>query len=101
MPGRPSASATAATTGTARSAETVRTPSTEWRRPTSVTAATSREIDGLAHVGDLQAERVRIAVDCDDAEAELLRPQDRAALVAPGADEEDRLHVARDGIRAT
>src|SRR5687767_12826823 len=40
IPGRPSASATAATTGTARSADTVRTPSTEWRRATSVTAST-------------------------------------------------------------
>ena len=60
-----------------------------------------REVDGLARVGDLQAEGVRIAVDCDDSEAELLRPQDRAALVAPGADEEDGLHVARDRILGT
>ena len=58
-----------------------------------------REVDGLADVRDLQPERVRVAVDGDDAEAELLGPQDRAALVAPGADEEDRLHVARDRIR--
>jgi hypothetical protein len=41
MPGRPSSSATAATTGTARSAETVRTPSTSTRRATSTTASTS------------------------------------------------------------
>jgi hypothetical protein len=58
------------------------------------------EVDRLARVSDLQAERVRVPVDRDDAQAELLRPQDRAALVAPGADEEDRLHVARDRIRA-
>ena len=58
-----------------------------------------REVDGLAGVGDLQARRIGVAVDRDGAEAELLRPQDRAALVAPGADEEDGLHVARDRIR--
>jgi hypothetical protein len=40
-----------------------------------------------------------VPVDRDDAMAELLRPEDRTALVAPGADEEDRLHVARDPIR--
>ncbi len=39
--GRPSASVTAATTGTARSADTVSAPSTPCRRATSVTAATS------------------------------------------------------------
>ena len=101
IPGSPSASATAATTGTARSAETVRTPSTPWRRATSVTACDVGEVDRLADVGHLQAGRIGVAVDGDDAEAELLRPQDRAALVAPGADEEDGLHVARDRIRVT
>ena len=39
--GSPSRSVTAATTGTARSAETVSAPSTAWRRATSVTASTS------------------------------------------------------------
>ena len=51
-----------------------------------------REVDGLADVGDLQPERVRIAVHRDDAKALLARLQDRATLVAPGADEEDGLH---------
>ena len=100
IPGSPSASATAATTGTARSAETVEdavdgVPSADLGDRGDV-----GEVDDLAHVGHLQAERVGVAVDRDDAEAELLRPQDRAALVAPGADEEDGLHVARDRIRA-
>ena len=60
-----------------------------------------REVDRLAHIGHLQAGRIGVAVDGDGTEAELLRPQDRAALVAPGADEEDGLHVARDRIRVT
>jgi hypothetical protein len=51
-----------------------------------------REIDGLGDVGDLEPERVGIAVDGDDANALLTRLQDRATLVAPGADEEDGLH---------
>ncbi len=54
-----------------------------------------REVDRLGDVGDLQPERVRIAVDRDDANSLLARLQDRAALVAPGADEEDGLHTAR------
>ena len=90
MPGRPSDSATAATTGTARSAETVEH---------AVDAVPPRdlgdrrdvgEVDRLGDVRLAQPERVGIAVDCDDAQPELLRPQDRPALVAAGADEEDR-----------
>ncbi len=50
------------------------------------------EVDSLADVGDLQPERVRIAVHRDDAKALPARLQDRATLVAPGADEEDGLH---------
>ena len=99
IPGSPSASATAATTGTARSAETVRTPSTPCRRATSVTAATSVKSTASPSSAAAEPGRVRVAVDRDDAEAELLRAQDRAALVAAGADEEDRAHVARDAIR--
>ena len=48
-----------------------------------------REVDHLRDVGLLQPERVRVAVDRRDAQSQLLRPQDRPALVAPGADEED------------
>ena len=96
-PGQPSASATAATTGTARSAETVRTPSTA-APPDLGHGRDVGEVDRLADVGSLQARGLRVAVDRDDAMAELLRPEDRTALVAPGADEEDGLHVARDAI---
>ena len=52
------------------------------------------EVDRLGDVGDLKPERVGVAVDGDDADALLARLQDRAALVAPGADEEDGLHCA-------
>ena len=93
-------SATAATTGTARSAETVSTPSTAWRRATSVTASTSVKSTASPTSAAVEPGRVRVAVDGDDAKAELLRTQDRATLVAPRADEEDRAHVARDAIRA-
>ena len=48
MPGNPSASATAATTGTARSADTVSTPSTECSRPTSLDRRDVGEVDHLA-----------------------------------------------------
>ena len=93
--GSPRRSVTAATTGTARSAETVSAPSTAWRRATSVDRVDVGEVDRLGDVGDLQPERVGVAVDRDDADALLARLQDRAALVAPGADEEDGLHGAR------
>jgi len=39
----------------------------------------------------LETERVRIPVDGDDAEAELLRAADRPPLVPARADEEDGL----------
>ena len=52
------------------------------------------EVDRLGDVGDLQPERVGVAVDGDDANALVARLQDRAPLVAPGADEEDGLHTA-------
>ena len=90
--GSPRRSVTSATTGTARSAETVSAPSTAWRRATSVTASTSVK-STASRVGDLQPERLGVAVDCDDAEALLPRLHDRAPLVAPGADEEDGLHA--------
>ena len=50
------------------------------------------EVDRLATSADGQAERLGIAIDGDDPEAELSRPQDRTALVPARADEEDRLH---------
>ena len=96
FPADPSASATAATTGTALSAETVSTPSTPWRRATSVTPVDIREVDGLARVRRGEPGRVGVPVDGHDAEAELLRAQDGAALMAPRAHEENRLHVGRD-----
>ena len=57
------------------------------------------EVHRFAFVRHREPGRLRIAVDRDDAEAELLRAQDRTTLVAACADEEDRAHVARDGIR--
>jgi hypothetical protein len=53
------------------------------------------EVDDLADVGGLEAERGAIPVDGDDAEPELLCPPDRAALVAARADEEDGLSAHR------
>ena len=50
------------------------------------------EVDGLTDVGSLEAERVGVPVDRDDTDALFARLQDRAALVAPGADEKDGLH---------
>ena len=51
-------------------------------------STTSRDV-GLGEPG-----RVGVAVDGDDAQPELLRAQDRAPLVPPGADEENGLHGA-------
>jgi hypothetical protein len=48
------------------------------------------EIDHLWHVGLGEPERVGVPVDGDDAQPELARALDRAALVPAGADEEDR-----------
>ena len=92
--GSPRRSVTAATTGTARSAETVSAPSTRVATRDLGHRVDVGEVDGLGDVGDLQPERVGVAVDRDDADALLARLQDRAALVAPGADEEDGLHCA-------
>ena len=63
IPGRPSASATAATTGTARSAETVRTPSTAWRRPASIAAATSAKSTTSATSASCRPGALCVAVD--------------------------------------
>ena len=52
------------------------------------------EVDRLRDVGLLQPERVGVAVDADDAQAELARALDRAALVPSRADEEHRAHGA-------
>ena len=54
------------------------------------TAATSEKSTTSATSAACEAERVRVAVDADDAEAELLRPLDRAPLVPARTDEEDR-----------
>ena len=53
------------------------------------------EVDDLADVGGLEPERGAVPVDRDDAEPELLRAPDRAALVAARADEEDGLSAHR------
>ena len=99
IPGSPRASATAATTGTARSALTVITPSSLIRAVALSTAAASEKSTTFAMSASARPGRVRVAVDRDHAQAELLRLQDRAALVAPGADEEDGLHAERMLLR--
>ena len=53
------------------------------------------EVDRLGDVDLGEPGRVGIAVDADHTVPELLRPLDRAPLVAPGADEEDGWHAAR------
>ena len=60
------------------------------------------EVDDLRHVGQGEPGRIRIPVDCDDAEAAVACLGDRAALVAPRADEEDARHGAMlDGRSVT
>ncbi len=51
-----------------------------------------REIDELTDVGGPEPQRVRVAVDRDDAVPELLHALDGAALMAAAADEQDGLH---------
>ena len=48
-----------------------------------------REVDRLGDVRHLQPRRVGVPIDGDDAQPQLLRAQDRAALMPAGADEED------------
>jgi hypothetical protein len=50
------------------------------------------EVDHLRHVSRRETDGIGVAVDRDDAEPTLARLHDRAPLVAPGTDEEDRLH---------
>ncbi len=64
-------------------------------RATSVTAATSVKSTTVGDVGRSQARRLGVPVDRDDAQSLRACVLDRAALVAPGADEEDRLHGCR------
>ena len=68
------ARSTAATTGTARSAETVRTPSTSCRRATSLDRVDVREVDHLRDVGECEPRRVGVPVDGDDAQARARAP---------------------------
>ena len=58
-----------------------------------------REVDELAYVGGPEAECIGIAVDSDDAMPELLRMEDRAALMAAAADEQERLHRVPSAFR--
>ena len=55
-----------------------------------------REINSLRDVGSLKPGRISIPVNRNDADALFARLQNRAALVAPGADEEDGLHCGAD-----
>ena len=92
--GSPSRAATSATTGTARSAETVSTPSTSCCSPDRLDRVDVGEVHDLGNVGDPEPERVGVPIDGDDAEPALARLDDRPALVAAGADEEDARHGA-------
>ena len=53
------------------------------------------EVDDLCDVGGREAGGVGVAIDGRDAQAARAGLLDRAALVAPGADEEDGLHGRR------
>ena len=59
------------------------------------------EVHDLGDVGDPEPERVGVPIDGDDAEPPLARLDDRPALVAAGADEEDARHGAMLDGRAT
>ena len=54
------------------------------------------KVDRLRRIGGAHARRLGVSVDRDHANAELLRPEDGAALMPAGADEEDglALHAA-------
>ena len=51
------------------------------------------EVDLLEEVGVFLRDRVGVAVDRRDAEAELLRAEDGRALMTSGAEDENRLHA--------
>jgi hypothetical protein len=53
------------------------------------------EVDHLRRIGLGEPGSVRVPVDGHDAQAQLLRAQDRAPLMASRADEEDRFHSRR------
>jgi hypothetical protein len=53
------------------------------------------EVDHLRLIGLGEARGVRIPVDGHDPQAQLPSAEDRAPLVAPRADEEDRFHSRR------
>ena len=92
MPGSPRASATAATTGTARSAETVSTPSSLSFAVALITASASAKSTTFAMSASCRPGRVRVAVDRRDPQAHRLRLHDRTALMTARADEEDGSH---------
>jgi hypothetical protein len=52
------------------------------------------EVDDRRNVRDPEAKRVGVAIDRDDAKTALAGLDDRSALVAAGADEEDARHGA-------
>jgi hypothetical protein len=53
------------------------------------------EVDDLGGVGETETRRPRVTVDGGDPQSPPARLLDRAALVAPRADEEDGLHSRR------
>lgn len=53
------------------------------------------DVDDLAGIRDREPGRLRIPVDRDYPDAELLQPGERSPLVPSGADEEDRRVVQR------
>ena len=52
------------------------------------------EVDDLGNIRDPEPKGVCVAIDGDNAETALARLDDRPALVAAGADEEDARHGA-------
>ena len=95
IPGRPSASATAATTGTARSADTVSTPSTSCRRADVGDGLDVGEVDDLASSAAARPGASALRSTATTRRPELARALDRTALVPARADEEDgSLHSA-------
>ena len=51
------------------------------------------DVQDLADIRNRETRRLRIPIDRDQPDAELLQPGERSPLVPPGADEEDRRAV--------
>ena len=95
IPGNPSASATAATMGTARSARD-REHAVDADAPRELDHLTGvGEVDDLGDVGRRESRCLGVPVDCRDPQPPGARLLDGATLVAAGADEEHGLHGRR------